>query len=213
MPTIDEARAWYQAADPVHDFDHVLRVYRTAERLAQIEGADLEIVRAAALLHDAQGSAPGEEGEDRASHHHQSAEFAREVLESDGWPTERIEAVLHCIRAHRFRDTSEPPRTLEAKILFDADKLDVLGAIGAARTIAYAVLDGQPVYAEPSERFRATGNLEPGEPHSSYHEYLFKLSKVKERLFTSTARQWAEARHQYLAGFYQQLAAEIRGER
>jgi uncharacterized protein len=69
---------------------------------------------------------------------------------------ERIAAVQHCIRAHRFRDDREPPQTLEAKILFDADKLDVLGAIGAARTIAYAVLDGQPVYAEPSPRFRST---------------------------------------------------------
>jgi len=71
--------------------------------------------------------------------------------------------VQHCIRAHRFRDDSEPPQTLEAKILFDADKLDVLGAIGAARTIAYAVLDGQPVYAEPSLRFRSTFQKEAGE--------------------------------------------------
>jgi uncharacterized protein len=214
MPTIEQARGWYQQADPVHDFDHVLRVYRMAERIAQAEGADLEIVRAAALLHDAQGSAPGEDHqEDRASHHHQSADFGRQILEAEGWPAERIELVLHCIRAHRFRDQSEPPHTLEAKILFDADKLDVLGAIGAARTIAYAVLDGQPVYAEPSERFRTTWEREPGEPHSSYHEFLFKLSKVKDRMFTPTARQLAEARHQYLTEFYLQLAAEMCGER
>ena len=57
--SIEEARGWYQNADPVHDFDHVLRVYRLAERLADAEGANLEIVRAAALLHDSRGSAPG----------------------------------------------------------------------------------------------------------------------------------------------------------
>ncbi len=212
MPTIEEARAWYSQADPVHNFDHVKRVYAMAERLAQAEGADLEIVRAAALLHDAQGSAPGGEGQERATHHHSSAEFAAQVLQAEGWPAARIAAVQHAIRAHRFRDQTEPPQTLEARVLFDADKLDVLGAIGAARTIAYAVLDGQPVYAEPSDHFRQTGEKEPGEPHSSYHEFIFKLSKVKDRLFTPTARAIAVERHQYLVDFYRRLQAEERGE-
>lgn len=212
MPTIDEARAWYAKADPVHDFEHVLRVYRMAEHLASIENADLEIVRAAALLHDAQGSSPGGEGTPRANHHHSSSDFAGEVLQAEGWPADRIAAVQHAIRAHRFRDQSEPPQTLEARILFDADKLDVLGAIGAARTIAYAVLDGQPVYAEPSERFLETGEKEPGEPHSSYHEFIFKLSKVKDRLFTPTARALAAGRHQFLVEFYERLQAEQSGE-
>jgi uncharacterized protein len=212
MPSIAQARSWYQAADPVHDFDHVLRVYRMAERLAGEEGADLEIVRAAALLHDAQGSAPGGEGAERASHHHTSADFAGVILAAEGWPAERIAAVQHCIRAHRFRDISEPPATLEARILFDADKLDVLGAIGIARVIAYAALDGQPFYAQPSQQFLDTGVESPGEPHSSYHEYLFKLRKVKERLFTPTARALAKDRDAYLADFYTKLMAETRGE-
>src|SRR3972149_6359381 len=143
MPTIETARAWYPDDDPVHGFDHVLRVYRMAEHLAQIEGADLEIVRAAALLHDAQGSATAGGDIGRFNHQHASAEFARQVLETEGWPEEKIAAVQHCIRAHRFRDGSEPPRTLEAKILFDADKLDVLGAIGIVRVVAYAVIAGR----------------------------------------------------------------------
>ena len=213
MPTIEQARAWYSQADPVHDFEHVLRVYRMAERLALAEGADLEIVRAAALLHDAQGSAPGGEAAHRANHHHSSADFAESFLKSEGWPEERIAAVLHCIRAHRFRYQSEPPQTLEARILFDADKLDVLGAIGAVRTVIYAVLDGKPVYGEPSGHFLQTGEEEPGELHSSYHEFLFKLSKIKDRLFTPTARALAEARHAYLVDFYEELRAEMKGER
>lgn len=210
MPTIEQARTWYAHADAVHDFDHVLRVYVTAERLAQAEDADLEIVRAAALLHDAEGTAPG--GEARAAHHHASADFAAEVLAGEGWPPERIAAVQHCIRAHRYRDQSEPPATLEARILFDADKLDVLGAVGVARVIAYAVLAGQPVYAQPSARFLAEGREEPGEPHSAYHEYLFKLRKVKERLFTSAARELAVERDRYLAEYFARLGAELRGE-
>lgn len=211
--TIEEARTWYQDADPVHDFDHVLRVYRIAERLAVAEGADLEIVRAASLLHDSVGSAPGGEGSARAEHHIASAEFAGEVLTQKGWPENRIRAVQHCIRGHRFRGKEDKPETLEAQVLFDADKLDVLGAVGAARTIAYAALDGQPAYAEPSDQFLRTGKEEPGEPHSSYHEFVFKLQNVKGRMFTPSGKALAEARHACLVEFYEQLQAESRGER
>lgn len=211
MPTIEEARTWYQSADPIHDFGHVMRVYHMAERLGKLESADLDIVRAAALLHDAQGSAPGEGGS-RASHHEQSAAFARLQLQTEGWGEDRIQAVEHCIRAHRYRST-ETPDTIEAKVLFDADKLDVLGAFGAARTIGYAVLAGQPIFSQPSDKFIGTKEKEPGEAHSSYHEFLFKLVHVKARLFTESAKKLAEDRHKYLQGFYEQLAAEEHGER
>ncbi|MEP7356492.1 MAG: HD domain-containing protein [Anaerolineales bacterium] len=207
MPTIEQARPYYAGADPVHDFAHILRVLALAERIARAEGADLEIVRAAVLLHDAAGAAPGE----RAGHHEAAAEFARGVLEAEGWPGERVEAVLHAIRAHRFRGT-EAPRSLEAKILFDADKLDVLGAIGAARTVAFAALAGQPLTGEVSERFRATGEKEPGEPHTPYHEFVFKLAKIKDRLHTPTARAIAAERHAYLTGFFERLGREVKGE-
>ena len=197
--SIEQARAWYASADPVHDFEHVLRVYRLAERIALAEGADLEIVRAAALLHDSVGSAPGGDGQERLGHHLTSARFAGEVLRAENWQPERVEAVQHCIRAHRFRHQGERPQTLEAMCLYDADKLDVLGAIGAARTIAFAALAGQPFYYEPSERFLREGKTEPDEPHSSYHEYLFKLRKVKDQLFTTTGKAIADQRHKFLS--------------
>jgi uncharacterized protein len=211
MPTIEQARSWYKTADAVHDFDHVLRVYRMAERLAEAEGADLEIVRAAALLHDAEGATPG--AESRTNHHHASAEIAAEVLRAEGWGPERIAAVQHCIRAHRYRDTSEPPRTMEAKVLFDADKLDVLGAIGVARVVAYATLAGQPWYAAPSGQFIQTGKELPGEPHSAYHEHLFKLRKVRDRMFTETARAIAAERLRYLDEYFERLIDEWGGIR
>jgi uncharacterized protein len=211
MPNIKQAQAWYREADPVHDFSHVLRVYKMAERIAEAEGADLEIVRTAALLHDVQGSSP--EGEEtRADHHEKSAAFARQILLNEGWDEERILAVEHCIRAHRYRST-EQPQSLEAKTLFDADKLDVLGAIGAARTIAYAVMAGEPIFSEPSVKFLESGEKEFGEAHSSYHEYLFKLIKVQDRLYTTEGKRLATARHQFLVEFYDQLAAEVQGER
>ena len=209
MPTPQQAHQWYTAHDPVHGIDHILRVYQMAEKIALVEGADLDIVRAAALLHDAAGSAP-DNAHNRASHHEASASFARSVLMAEGWPEAKILAVEHCIRAHRYRAT-ETPQTQEAKVVFDADKLDVLGAFGAARTIAYAAQANQPIFVKPSEQFLATGKKAPGEPHSSYHEYLFKLRKVKERLFTNEARRIAETRHAYLVAFYDQLLAEAQG--
>jgi uncharacterized protein len=210
MPDIQTARSWYPNNDPVHGFDHVLRVYNMAARIAHAEGADEEIVRAAALLHDAKG--PGA-AEGRAGHQHASAAFARQVLTSEGWPEARVQAVEHCIRTHRFRADTEKPQTLEAKVLYDADKLDAIGATGAVRAVAYAVLDGQPLLARPSEQFIHTGEKEPGEPHSPYHEYLFKLSVLKDRMYTPTGRAIAEQRHHFLANFFEQWQAEQRAER
>ncbi|HEX9676060.1 MAG TPA: HD domain-containing protein [Anaerolineales bacterium] len=214
----------------MHGFDHVLRVLELAERLGRELGADLELLRAAALLHDAAGAAPegkGQRGAEaeheaagrgearagagRATHELDSAAFARSVLQAEGWPSERIEAVTHCIRAHRFRG-AEDPSTLEAQVLFDADKLDVLGAFGVARTLGYALQADQPFFAEPSARFLETGALEPGEPHSAYHEYLFKLRHVSGRLHTEPARRLAERRHAVMKAFFEQLAAEAHGD-
>lgn len=210
MPTVEQARAFYTSEDAVHDFEHVLRVYHTAMKLGKEEGADLEILQAAALLHDSRGAEPG--GAGRAEHHITSARFAADVLQDEGWPPERIHAVEHAIRAHRYRGKEDLPETVEAKVLFDSDKLDVIGAIGAARTIAYSVLAGEPMYERPSEQFLNNGREVDGEHHSSYHEYLFKLRKVKDRLFTQSARRMAEQRHAAMAAFFEQLAAEYEGD-
>jgi uncharacterized protein len=225
MPTIEQARLWYPSDDPVHGFDHVLRVYRLAERLAEAGGADLEIVRAAVLLHDVPVKADGRippgiqedyhldnqaDAEARGDHHQRSAELAAEVLREEGWEAERIDAVHHCIQAHRFRDETNIPETLEAKVLFDADKLDAIGSVGAARAVAYAAENGQPFYAPPSRLFLESGELEPGEPHSAYHEYQFKLIKIKDRLFTPEARRMAESRQRRMKEFFEGLVEEYR---
>jgi uncharacterized protein len=210
MPTIEQARGWYDDDDPVHGFGHVMRVLRLAEKIGEEMGADMAILRAAALLHDVAEAHPGK-GSKRVSHEQASAEFAQRILHEEGWPPERIEAVMHCIRAHRFRG-KEAPASLEAKILFDADKLDVNGAFGAARTIGYALQAEQPLFAEPSERFLQEGETEPDEPHSAYHEYLFKLRRIQERLHTEPAKRMGERRHEVLCSFFEQLAAEARGK-
>ncbi len=202
--SIEQARAWYSPDDPVHGFDHVLRVYYMAEDLARKEDADIEMVRAAVLLHDVQVEA----GE-RQAHHEAAAAFAARVLQAQGWPQKRIAAVQHCIRAHRFRQPSESPQTIEAKVVFDADKLDAIGAVGAARAIAYSLAAGGPIFAPPSERFMQTGETEAGEPYSAYHEYLFKLRKIQDRIFTPSAAAIAAERSRLMAAFFDNLAREM----
>jgi uncharacterized protein len=209
VPTIDDARSWYSEVDPVHGFDHVLRVRRTSEWLGRRLGADLEVLNAAALLHDVAGAHPGGE-ESRSTHELSSAEFAKDVLRQEGWPEDKIDNVVHCIRSHRYRSL-ETPETLEARILFDADKLDVIGAFGVARTIGFAVQAGEPVFAHPSAQFIATGEGESGESHSAYHEYLFKLRHVIDTIRTDEARRLARHRLKLMTQFFEQLKIEADG--
>jgi len=207
--TIAEARRYYEAADAVHDFDHVLRVLALAEHIGRAEGADLEVVRAAALLHDVGREKAEADGLDHAVH---AADRAREILA--GQPAEKVEAVAHAIAAHRFR-TGPEPATLEAQVLFDADKLDAIGAVGVARAFAYGGARGQRLWA-PVETVDVARWLEEGDDpaeHTPVHEFIVKLSRIKERLFTPTGRAIAEKRHAYMVGFFKRFDAEVRGQR
>jgi len=204
MPTIEEARAYYPDDDPVHGLSHVLRVYRLCEKIGQKENADLKILRAAALLHDVEGDV-----DVRKNHHLAAADFAEKTLNKEGWQEQEIEAVLHCIRAHRFRNQEEEPRTVEAKVLFDADKIDAIGAVGIARAVSYAVRAGMDVYAPPSEHYLATGELAPGESQSVSHEYIYKLRHLKDRMFTKTGRSLAEERHELMELYFKGWLDEI----
>jgi len=207
--TIDEARACYQTADAVHDFDHVLRVLTLAERIARAEGADLEIVRTAALLHDVGRRQAEEAGLDHAAF---AADRAREMLRGRG--AGKVDGVIHAIAAHRFRGRPDPA-TLEAKVLFDADKLDAMGAVGIARAFAYGGAHGQRLWA-PGEaidldRWLAQGD-DPAE-HTPVHEFVVKLSRLSARLYTPTGRALAEGRHAYMVAFFERLEAEVLGRR
>jgi len=204
MPTIEGARAYYPEDDPVHGFSHVLRVYKLCEVIADAEGADLKIVRAAALLHDVDGDV-----DVREQHHLAAANFAEQTLKEEGWDMKEIEAVSHCIRAHRFRNHEEEPESLEAQVLFDADKIDAIGAVGVARAVSYAVRAGMDVYAPPSPTYLVTGELESDESQTVSHEYIYKLSQIKDRLYTSTGKSLAAERHELMVKFFEGWMKEI----
>jgi uncharacterized protein len=206
MPSIEDTRAFYPADDPVHGFSHVLRVYRLCEILGEAEGADLRILRAAALLHDVDGDV-----DVREDHHLAAADFAAKILAEEGWNEQDIQAVSHCIRSHRFRQPAEEPQTLEAQVLFDADKIDAIGAVGVARAVAYAVRAGMDVFAPPSQTYLESGKLAEGETQTVAHEYLYKLRHIKDRLYTKTGHKLAAERHQLMETFFEAWLNEIGG--
>jgi uncharacterized protein len=209
MIAVAEARRHYAGADSTHDFDHVLRVLALAERIGRAEGADVETVRAAALLHDVGRAQAEARGLDHAA---LAAERAREILA--GQPAAKVEAVAHAIAAHRFR-TQPEPATLEAQVLFDADKLDAIGAVGVARAFAHGGAHGQRLWAPVESVDVARWKHEGDDPnaHTPVHEFVVKLSRLKERLFTATGRAIAEERHATMVAFFERFDAEVRGER
>jgi len=189
-----------------------LRVLRLAERIGVTEGADMEILRTAALLHDI-GRA--KEIRDGVCHAQVGAEKARQIL--TGWTSDNVEAVAHAIATHRFRNDAAP-HTLEAKVLYDADKLDCIGAIGVARAYAIGGLMGQRLWAEVEPEYlqirwenRALAREDLFSDHTPVHEFAFKLSRIKDTLFTPTAKEIAEERHRFMAEFYRRLEAEVGG--
>lgn len=204
MITVEEARRLYLENDAAHDFDHVLRVLALAERIGQAEGADLEIVQAAALLHDV---ARAEEEDSGACHARAGAQHAREILQ--GHPPEKVEAVAQAIATHRFREKSTP-QTLEAQVLYDADKLDAIGAIGVARAYAVSGQMGQRLWGPVPTDYQGEAQGTP--EHTAVHEFVFKLSRLKGTLFTPTAKAIAEERHRYMVEFYARLEREVQGE-
>lgn len=208
--SVDEARALYGEADSVHDFDHILRVLTLAERIARAEGADLLVVHAAALLHD-WGRA---EAESRQLNHAEwAAGLAKSYLVEQGATLYEVEAIIHAIEAHRFR-APPAPRTLEAKVLFDADKLDAIGAIGIARAFAYGGAHNQRLWIARESVDLECWEVSGDDPdaHTPVHEYVVKLSRLHEQLYTATGRKIAKDRHRYMVGFFDRLDREVWGE-
>jgi len=193
--TPETAKKYYQN-DAAHDFEHVLRVLANAMKIAQTVPADLDILQTAVLLHDIARADQYRTGVDHAA---AGARRARQILQ--GEPAAFVEAVCHAIATHRFR-TNNPPQTPEAKILYDADKLDAIGAVGIARVFAVGGTQNRRLWADDSA----------GE-HTALQEFHRKLVKLKDMLITPAARKMAQQRHDFMVKFFEQMNAEILGER
>ena len=206
-----QARDLYTRGDAAHDFDHVLRVTRMAERLARAEGADATVVRLAALLHDVpmENLAPEQTG--RAAHHLAAADFARNFLRERGVGNEMLDNIVHCIEAHRFRDRTIAPQTIEARCVYDADKLDSMGAIGVARVFAFAGAHDHRLWAASIADVEET-EKPTGAEYTPVHEFVYKLRQLYDALHTETARQIGRERHRRMVAFFKELDNEIQQE-
>jgi len=188
--------------DSAHDAGHVYRVLWAALGMAESEkNVDWDVLTAAALLHDV-----GREEQFRTGENHAlvGAQMARAFLEELGDGAEFAGKVSECIRTHRFR-SDDPPTSVEAKLLYDADKLDVSGAIGIARTLVYQGRVGHPIYSMGDD-----GAILSGEEKtpSFYSEYWHKLAGIGDRFLTGEGKRRAKRRSETAAGFVRDLQAE-----
>ena len=137
-----------EGTDPSHDFLHVMRVYNLCLKIAKCEqNVDLEVLKLAALLHDIARLKEDFDETGKIRHEMEGAKTAEEILTKFNFSKEKIKKIKECIILHRFRGNNEP-KTIEAKILFDADKLDVIGATGIARTFISVGMYKQKIYRD-----------------------------------------------------------------
>jgi uncharacterized protein len=198
--------------DPAHGWEHIERVYTLAMYLARQEGADAFIAGMAALLHDL-GRLPNEaresDGHNDTRHHADlSAEQALELLARHQVPAQAQQAIAHAIVAHSFSRGIEP-RTPEARIMRDADRLDGLGAIGIARwAITGAILR--------TPQTRTYNPLDPfGERHAlddkryMLDHFYSKLLKLVDGMSTATGRRLAEKRTAFMRAYLDEFREEL----
>ncbi len=192
--------------DSAHDREHIYRVLYAALDIASgEEHIDLDVLIAACLLHDI--------GRDEQSrnpeicHAEAGSKMAYDFLIGEGWAVDKASHVRDCILSHRYRNDATPG-SMEAKILFDADKIDASGTIGIARTLIYQGQVSDPLYTVDEKGNVLDGGL--NEPPSFFHEYRFKLEKVYDMLYTKRGREIANKRRDSAAAFYNSLLAEAR---
>lgn len=192
--------------DKAHDYLHIYRVLSVAWTIAKTHDyVNMDILIASCLLHDIGRGAQLKDP--TVCHAVEGGKLAYGFLKKTGFGEDECLHVKDCITTHRFR-SDNPPKTIEAKILFDADKLDVTGAIGIARTLIYSGQTDRPLYTA-DENLNINDGKELSSPDSFFREYHFKLSKLYDRFYTEEGRKMAEKRREITLAFYEELKREV----
>lgn len=174
--------------------------------LCKVEGADAGITAAAALLHDIGRSRQDSTG-GAIPHEEAGCEMAKPLLEKHGYDKSEMERILHCISSHRFRK-GPVPETIEAKVLYDADKLDAIGAVGIGRAFVFAGESGAAVHIPGLDPEKTSSY---SREDTAYREFMVKLRHVKDRLHTDEGRRIATGRHDFMVRFFERLDEEAAG--
>ena len=192
--------------DSAHGEDHIYRVLYNALRIAKTEeNVDYDVLITASLLHDIGRKEQFENP--KICHAQAGSEKAYRFLVENGFDVQFAEQVRYCIFTHRYRENNLP-QTLEAKILFDADKLDVTGAMGIARTLLYKGKVSEPLYSLLPDGTVSTGE-DDTEP-SFFQEYKYKLEGLYSKFFTRKAEEMAKKREMAAVTFYNELYNEVK---
>jgi uncharacterized protein len=188
-----------------HDFAHVLRVQKLCKAIGEKENANMLVLLASALLHDL--GRDYERKNPAIDHAKKSADIAKEILCKVGFPEEKIPSTLYAIAVHRFRK-GVTPTTLEARILQDADRIDISGAVGIATTFAFGGVHNSEMY-NSGDPFAENRNLDD----SSYvlDHFYTKLLNLPETMHTTTGREIAERRRGFMQHFLEEFRTEIEG--
>ena len=189
-----------------HGPDHTERVHATALYIGRLMNARLDVLSAAALLHDI-GRQAETENKGRVCHAAKGADMATTILQQFDFDSQTVEDILHCIATHRFRGDAVP-LSLEAKILFDADKLDSIGAIGIGRAFLFAGQIGARLHNTNSD---VENTLSYSIDDTAYREFKVKMSKIKDRMLTPEGKRLAQERHAFMEVFFNRLELEIQG--
>jgi uncharacterized protein len=198
------------ASPACHDWDHTQRVLNLARRLARLEGANPTVVAFAAVLHDI-GRPDELADQGRTCHAHHGAEIAGRLLGDVGIADDVfIAAVVDCVRTHRYRRRQGGrPASIEAAVVFDADKLDSIGAVGIGRAFHFAGRIGARLH---NSRNAAMNSASYSRDDSAYREYLVKLRHVRDRLLTAEGRRIAARRHDFMVQFFDRICLEANGD-
>ncbi len=195
------------AGDAAHDREHIRRVVANARALAADEGADLEVALPAAWLHDCVAVAKDSPLRPRAST--LAADAATALLRGAGYPERHLDGIAHAIAAHSF-SAGIAPRTPEARVVQDADRLDALGAVGLARCLMLGGAIGRRLY-NPDEPFPET--RPPDDGLNTLDHLYTKLLGLAATMTTAAGQAEAERRTAFLRVFIEQLRAELDGIR
>ncbi len=189
--------------DPAHDFEHVLRVYANAERISKKEKADKKLVLTAALLHDIV-SFPKSDPRSKTSST-KSAIKAKKILQKLLYSNEEIKIITNAIENHSF-SKNKTPKTLEGKILQDADRLDALGAIGIARTFAVGGAENRSFY-NSSDPFCLSRT--PNDQEWTLDHFYKKLLVLESKMNTKSGKVEAKRRTKIIKKFLNDLKLEF----
>ncbi len=180
---------------------------KLARHLAIAEEADQRVVQLAAILHDI-GRKTQDESNGQLCHAEEGAKLARDILDNYELAKNVKENIVHCIKTHRFRNAHKP-ETIEAKVLYDADKLDSIGAVGIGRAFLFAGEIGAKLHNKDADISKTKAYTKED---TAYREFIVKLSKVKERMLTPAGRKIALERHNFMVCYFDRLNLEVEGK-